>query len=47
MAAAHSRYPLLAAPDGANHRKNYRLGCDKYKGEFYFIIIIIMLPIKP
>jgi hypothetical protein len=36
MAAAHTRYSLLAAATAnTNHRKNDRLGRDKYKGEFY------------
>jgi hypothetical protein len=36
MAAAYGSYPLLAAATADNHhRKNDRLGRDKYKGEFY------------
>jgi hypothetical protein len=36
MAVAYGRYPLLAAATAdTHHRKNDRLGRDKYKGEFY------------
>jgi hypothetical protein len=36
LAAAHARYPLLVGPAANTHyRKNDRLGCDGYKGEFY------------